>query len=145
MNREIVPKVKVIINDAIKEAKANEDTHVKPEHILMALLLDSNNSCVNILKKLNIDLNDLHDKLSQYIRDKNLTPRSNVSKRIRLPFNDDMKNISKTCKTPYINFNTTKNSFKTYDGIHIDKFSGVNFTNTLCDSISKYTEFSKRH
>ena len=93
MNREIVPKVKVIINDAIKEAKANEDTHVKPEHILMALLLDSNNSCVNILKKLNIDLNDLHDKLSQYIRDKNLTPRSNVSKRIRLPFNDDTKKI----------------------------------------------------
>jgi len=93
MNREIVPKVKVIINDAIKEAKANEDTHVKPEHILMALLLDSNNSCVNILKKLNIDLNNLHDKLSQYIRDKNLTPRSNVSKRIRLPFNDDTKKI----------------------------------------------------
>jgi ATP-dependent Clp protease ATP-binding subunit ClpC len=93
MNREIVPKVKLIINNANKEAKTNEDTHIKPEHILMALLLDNNNSCVSILKKLNIDLNELHDKLSQYIRDKNLTPRNNISKRIRLPFNDDTKKI----------------------------------------------------
>jgi ATP-dependent Clp protease ATP-binding subunit ClpA len=40
MNREIVPKVKYIIDKAMKEAKDNEETHLKPEHVFMALLLD---------------------------------------------------------------------------------------------------------
>jgi ATP-dependent Clp protease ATP-binding subunit ClpA len=72
MNREIVPKVKVIMNSAMNEAKSNEDVLVRPEHILIAILLDDNNISVNALKKLNIDVNVLHDKLSEYIREKNI-------------------------------------------------------------------------
>ena len=37
---------------------------------------------------------------------------------------------------------TELNKFRTYDGIHIDKFSGVEFTNTLCDSINDYIKHS---
>ena len=51
-------------------------------------------------------------------------------------FNDDMNNIAKVNNVSYINFNTSENKFKTYDGIHIDKFAGVKFTKLLCDSIS---------
>jgi ATP-dependent Clp protease ATP-binding subunit ClpC len=91
MNREIVPKVKVIMNSAMNEAKSNEDVLVRPEHILIAILLDDNNISVNALKKLNIDVNVLHDKLSEYIREKNISPSVTGSKRIRLPFNDEMK------------------------------------------------------
>jgi len=58
-------------------------------------------------------------------------------------FNKDMIGISKRSKVNYINFSVTENQFKTYDGVHIDKFAGVPFTNTLCDSISKYIKFKK--
>jgi ATP-dependent Clp protease ATP-binding subunit ClpC len=91
MNREIVPKVKLIINNAMNEAKSNEDVLVRPEHILIAVLLDDSNICVNAFKKLGADVNVLHDKLSEHIREKNLTPSVTGSKRIRLPFSDEMK------------------------------------------------------
>jgi ATP-dependent Clp protease ATP-binding subunit ClpC len=93
MNREIVPKVKLILNNAMNEAKSNEDILVRPEHILIAILLDDSNICVNAFKKLDADVNVLHDKLSGYIREKNITPSVTGSKRIRLPFNDEMKLI----------------------------------------------------
>jgi ATP-dependent Clp protease ATP-binding subunit ClpC len=93
MNREIVPKVKLIINNAMNEAKSNEDVLVRPEHILIATLLDDSNICVNAFKKLSADVNVLHDKVSEFIREKNLTPSVTGSKRIRLPFSDDMKSV----------------------------------------------------
>ena len=91
MNREIVPKVKLIMNNAMNEAKSNEDVLVRPEHILIAILLDENNICVNAFKKLNADVNTLHDKISEHMREKNITPSVTGSKRVRLPFNDEMK------------------------------------------------------
>lgn len=53
-------------------------------------------------------------------------------------FNDDITILSKKNDVPYINFTSKENKFKTYDGIHIDKFAGVPFTKTLCDSIKKH-------
>ncbi len=50
-------------------------------------------------------------------------------------FDKDMQDLCYRNGLDYINF-TVNNHFKTYDGIHIDKFKGVNFTNTLCDSIA---------
>lgn len=94
MNREIVPKVKAIMNSAMNEAKTNEDVLVRPEHFLIATLLDDNNICVNALKKLNVDVIKLHDKLSEFIREKNITPSVTGNKRVRLPFNDEMKLVS---------------------------------------------------
>jgi hypothetical protein len=59
-------------------------------------------------------------------------------------FNNDLGNIANTSKAQYINFNTAQNQFKTYDGIHIDKFSGVEYTKALCDSIRKHIEYQKK-
>jgi ATP-dependent Clp protease ATP-binding subunit ClpC len=81
------------MNKAMDEAKSNADILVKPEHILIALLLDDNNICVNAFKKLNVDVNVLHDKLSEHIREKNISPNVSGSKRIRLPFNEDMRKV----------------------------------------------------
>jgi ATP-dependent Clp protease ATP-binding subunit ClpC len=92
MNREIVPKVKMILNDANTEAKSNSENQIKPEHILIAILNDENNIVVKAFKTLNVDVNKLSDKLNEYIRGNNLS--SNVTtKRIRLPFSDDAKKI----------------------------------------------------
>ena len=39
MNREIYPKVKVIMNQSIKEAKNFDDSKVRPEHIVLSMLI----------------------------------------------------------------------------------------------------------
>lgn len=49
-------------------------------------------------------------------------------------FDSDMERIAAENDVPYINFSTTT-TFKMYDGNHIDKFGGVQFTRQLCDSI----------
>ena len=52
MNREIYPKVKVIMNQSIKEAKNFDDSKVRPEHIVLSMLSDDDNECTKVLKKL---------------------------------------------------------------------------------------------
>jgi ATP-dependent Clp protease ATP-binding subunit ClpC len=94
MNREILPKLKVIINFAIKEAKTFDDSKVRPEHIVLSMLLDDNNSCLDVLKALNIDTIDLYDKLSEYLRKNDLTPRITSTKR-NPPFSDESNNVFK--------------------------------------------------
>jgi hypothetical protein len=41
MNREIYPKVKVIISAASNEAKIFDDVKVRPEHIVLSILNDN--------------------------------------------------------------------------------------------------------
>tara|TARA_R110002033_G_scaffold143840_2_gene181943 strand:- start:15164 stop:16027 length:864 start_codon:yes stop_codon:yes gene_type:complete len=54
-------------------------------------------------------------------------------------FDNDMKTVSKKNNILYINFNNgSANSFKTYDGHHLDKKGGAIFTEILCDSVLKY-------
>ncbi len=52
-------------------------------------------------------------------------------------FDKDMKEAAAANEIPYLDFNTEKNyrNFKTYDGHHLDKKGGLDFTNKLCDLI----------
>jgi ATP-dependent Clp protease ATP-binding subunit ClpC len=95
MNREIYPKVKIIINRAMDEAKSFDDAKIRPEHILLSIITDDN-ECVEVLKKLKVDITDLTDKLSDFIRKNDLTPRVTQTKRTRLPFSDEAKEIIKS-------------------------------------------------
>ncbi|WP_438712214.1 hypothetical protein ACSTS3_07270 [Aquimarina muelleri] len=56
-------------------------------------------------------------------------------------FDKDINRIAVSNNVNYFNFNvsSTHTSFKTYDGHHLDKYGGFDFTNTLCDSILKKT------
>jgi len=97
MNREIYPKVKIIMTQSIKEAKYFDDVKVKPEHIILSILTDGDNECVKVLKKfsIGIDINDLYDRMCDFIRKTDLTPRvPSISSR-RLPFSDETKAIMK--------------------------------------------------
>lgn len=96
MNREIYPKVKIIINHAMKEAKTFGDVNVRPEHIVLSILLDDDNECVKILKILKIDTSDLYDRVGDYLRKNDLTPRFNTVVKRTLPFSDETKNIIKS-------------------------------------------------
>ena len=58
-------------------------------------------------------------------------------------FNEDMVNISKKHNGTYLNFKTENKIFKTFDGVHLDKFTGVPFTKALADSINKHVQNNK--
>jgi ATP-dependent Clp protease ATP-binding subunit ClpC len=95
MNREISPKVKSIINQAMKEAESFDDIKLRPEHIILSMLVDDSNECVSILDELKVDVTNLYDIISEHLRKIDLTPRlSSVTKR-KLPFSDETKAIFK--------------------------------------------------
>jgi ATP-dependent Clp protease ATP-binding subunit ClpC len=96
MNREIYPKVKIIINQAIKEAESFDDVKIRPEHLILSILLDEDNVSVNIFKTLKIDINNLQDLISDFLRKEDLTPRINVKSSRKPPFSDETKLIFKT-------------------------------------------------
>ena len=93
MKRNILPKVKLIISQAIKEAEAFDDPKVKPEHIILSMISDKENECVKILKNLKIDLNNLHDTISDYLRKTDLIPRVAIATKKKPPFSDETKAI----------------------------------------------------
>jgi|SRR5690606_12808115 len=56
-------------------------------------------------------------------------------------FNNEINSIAKRNNIKFINYTTNnKTTFRTYDGHHIDKFGSVEFTQSLCDSIKKYSK-----
>jgi len=65
--REILPKVKSIMNEANKEAKNYGDKFIKPEHILLAIINDDENKSTDIMKEIGIDLTELYDNISKYL------------------------------------------------------------------------------
>lgn len=51
--------------------------------------------------------------------------------------NKTIDSLAKINNIPYFNFNkSSKTTYKTYDGHHLDKYGGKEFTRILCDSIS---------
>jgi len=101
MNREIYPKVKIIINQATEEAKSFDDVKVRPEHIVLSILSDDDNECTRILKTLNVDTAEQYDKLTDMVRKSDLTPRVATSRK-KPPFSDEtrnmIKNLDKECE-----------------------------------------------
>ena len=101
MNREIYPKVKIIINQATEEAKSFDDVKVRPEHIVLSILSDNDNECTRILKTLNVDTSEQYDKLTDIVRKSDLTPRVATSRK-KPPFSDEtrtmIKSLDKECE-----------------------------------------------
>jgi ATP-dependent Clp protease ATP-binding subunit ClpC len=93
--REILPKVKSIMNEANNEAKNYGDKFIKPEHILLAILNDDENKTTDIMKEIGIDLTELYDNISQYLL---LTQINgfyglNGKEKFKLPFSDISKKV----------------------------------------------------
>jgi ATP-dependent Clp protease ATP-binding subunit ClpC len=96
MNREIYPKVKLIISQSMKEAKSFDDVKVRPEHIVMSMLVDNDNEGVKVLKNLKVDTNDLYGRISEVLRKVDLTPRVGQVSRRTLPFSEETKVVIKS-------------------------------------------------
>tara|TARA_R110000772_G_scaffold17946_1_gene49762 strand:- start:13102 stop:15603 length:2502 start_codon:yes stop_codon:yes gene_type:complete len=91
MNREVVPKVKIIVNSANEIAKDFEDKFVRPEHILLAIINDKKNNCVALLSDLNIDLATLFDDIMEHLNHTNLTPVLGDVKKLKVDFSPESK------------------------------------------------------
>jgi ATP-dependent Clp protease ATP-binding subunit ClpC len=167
MNREVYPKVKQIMSKSAVEAKVFEDIKVRPEHILLSLLSDNDNTCTKILKEhFKIDVLDLYDKFSDFIRKNDLTPRGYTSTRKTLPFSDEtktlIKDLEKQCEELNHNMIDTqhillvmlnnKNNISEFLGkiglnyydfrriVKLESPSGDKFTNSSIDDDNEETE-----
>lgn len=79
MKNEIQPKVKKIMLDAFAEAKAYDDVKLRPEHIMLSIINDDDNNGIDTLKILGVDLSELYDKISEYLKNNDLTPRISIN------------------------------------------------------------------
>jgi ATP-dependent Clp protease ATP-binding subunit ClpC len=95
MNKDIHPKLKAIINQAIKESQSFDDLKVRPEHLILSILNDNDNATTKIIKSLKVDINDLHDSISDYLRKTDLIPRIAVTNKRKPPFSEETKTIFK--------------------------------------------------
>lgn len=95
MDRKIHPNFKEIMNKSMSEAKNYSDVNIKPEHILLPILLDDKNETLQALLKLKVDVSELHSKLSEFLRNTDLIPRVTPTK-TALPFSDDTKRVLKS-------------------------------------------------
>jgi len=102
MDRKIDQTVKMVMNQAIQEAKDHDDNKIKPEHVIMSMMIHNDNDCVEALVSMGIDTFDLYDKVSNFTRENDLTPRVGRVGRKTLPFSDEMKliikNLDKQCE-----------------------------------------------
>ena len=114
MNKDIHPKLKVIINQAIKESQSFDDLKVRPEHLILSMINDNDNTCSKIFKLLKVDINDLHDNISDYLRKTDLIPRIAVTSKRKPPFSDETKAIFKA-----VDKECEKYSDKMIDSQHI--------------------------
>jgi len=153
MNREVFPKVKVIISHSMKEAKAFDDVKVRPEHIVLSILLDNDNACVNILRNHGIDTNDLYDRISDYLRKDISSPRLTNINRKQLPFSDETKGIikalDKECEKLHDNMIDTPHIMlailaKKLPTTEILSELGVNYTSFKTIMMNMKNDFSNR-
>ena len=63
MEKNVSPKLRYIINSANEEAKNCGDKQVRPEHIMISIILDNENKGIMLLNQMNIDLDLLFMKI----------------------------------------------------------------------------------
>ncbi len=106
MDRKIHPNFKEIMNKSMSEAKQFSDVNIKPEHILLPILLDEKNETLQVLLKLKVDISELYGKLSEFLRNSDLTPRITATKSA-LPFSEDTKKVLKSMDIECTKMNDT--------------------------------------
>ncbi len=105
MNKEIVPKLKKVINKSQEEAKSFDDKSVRPEHLLLSIISHGDNRAVVIMNRLKIDLNEVYDKVGELLRDTQLNFVAQTKRRVRLPFSDETQSILKSVEKESNKFN----------------------------------------
>lgn len=140
-NREIFPKLKLIIQKSSAEARMLDDVKVKPEHILLSILADNNNLCVDALIMMKIDPQELYDKISDFLRKTDITPRITIN-RTTLQFSPESNKLFKNMETECDKLGDLK-----YDTHHVmlailaAKSQTTQMLSDITNETLKYNEF----
>lgn len=70
MNNRFSPKISEVLNYSKEEAIRLQNTNVSPEHLMLGVIRDGEGKAIEILKKLNINISELKNKLEQHARNK---------------------------------------------------------------------------
>lgn len=95
MSKELIPKVKIILTQASEISKTFDDNYIRPEHIILGILKDGDNTCTLLLKELNVDLDRLTDDITQQLNYSTLNPIVGHTKRLKLPFSKESDSVFK--------------------------------------------------
>lgn len=95
MEDNVTPKAKEILENASKEAKAFEYKKLDPEHIVMAILRDNANICVDVMHIMGVDIEGLFDMFSDYLNSNNLNPVIQVGVAGKIPPSENTKEVLK--------------------------------------------------
>ena len=76
LNNEIGTRVKSIMKGAMDQAISFGDNKLKPEHILLSLILDDDNKAVETLRHLSVDVEHLYDTLYLFLSSNNYVAHS---------------------------------------------------------------------
>jgi ATP-dependent Clp protease ATP-binding subunit ClpC len=74
MKRNMTLKLREILDSARMECKQYDYRKVLPEHVLLAILIDSSNTCLDTLQVLGVDIEKVFDDVSEHLTKSNLTP-----------------------------------------------------------------------
>jgi ATP-dependent Clp protease ATP-binding subunit ClpC len=74
MNVNVTPKVKEILRIATTEARTYDFKVLEPEHVLLAILIENTNMCIDYLTVLRIDIDKVFGEVSDYLNNANLNP-----------------------------------------------------------------------
>jgi ATP-dependent Clp protease ATP-binding subunit ClpC len=97
MKRHITEKLREILDIARDECKQYDYRKVLPEHVMLAILLDNTNKCVERLLSMGVDIENLFDEISEHLTKNNITPV--ITKHNgNIPFSDELGKIMATAK-----------------------------------------------
>ena len=86
MGQNLIEKIaqKYTVGETGKAVSSGDYITIRPEHIMISILNDDDNRCVDILRDLGVDLLNLYDRLSEHLKDNDMVPRITTTKR-KLP------------------------------------------------------------
>jgi len=81
MNRNIRPKLKAIVREAMQEVLNHNGNQLRPEHVILSIVEDGDNRATEVLLNMDVDLNGLFDSLYDEVYNKDIIPRVGKQKR----------------------------------------------------------------
>ena len=88
--KEFDSKIDEILEDSFRQATRFNDIEIRPEHIMLSILLDVNNNVLGLFNKMGLEIDTLIDRIETKI---NLNLNSIVVKKKILPLSEHSKNI----------------------------------------------------
>lgn len=93
MEKNVSPKVRYIMNSANEEAKNCGDKQIRPEHIIISMILDSENKGVMLLNQMNVNIDSFYEDLDNLIKINQNSISQKLTNKFKLPFSSDSKKM----------------------------------------------------